>query len=1079
MVKLVCKAICMLLMLCCLLSPVTLVVAQEIADSPRVTITGKNIPLNNVFKSIARQTGYYFVFDNAIIDGKEKVTLYYKNAQWEEVLSHVLRNRNITWLKQGKRIYLQITETGKLTQTKEDTLRVTIRGRITDVNDQPVPGATIVIKGTSRGVTTGNNGEFELFEVARPALLRISSLGYAPVDTTLNGTHLHEIHLKEAVNTLDATVVIGYGSSSRRLLTGAVSRITGEQLAAQPVANALAALQGQVPGVQVTSTNGLPGAQIKLYIRGRNSIAAGNDPLFIVDGVPFDITPLNNSEDLFGAAGRISPFNSINPADIESIDILKDADATAIYGSRGANGVVLITTRKGKPGRGKLDMNVRTGIGTTAGNMSMLGIHDYLALRREAFANDGVQPTAAGAPDLLLWDTTQNINWFKELTGGTAAITNVQAGFSGGSNYNTFLVGSNFYREGTVMPTDLGYNREGVHISLQHHHPEQRLEVNLTASFVADRNKSIANDIFPFYNLPPNYPLYDSAGRLFWGSSFDNPVAYFRQQSNSNTRNMLSNVVLRYRLLPGLQLKTSLGLADIRMKQFFSFPQSSQHPNNAPTSFIRTAENKRRSFIVEPQADYVLRIAKGSLHTLMGGTWQQTSRNGTLATGQGYASESAMHDLNGADTVIYKPDNYTLYRYVSFFTRVTYDWQSKYLFNASYRRDGSSRFGPGRQFGDFGSVGLAWIFTEEPFMKKLSWLSYGKLRASGGITGNDQIADYQYMKNYGSNGNYEGNNTLRPLRIVNNRYSWEENRKMEAAIELGFLKDRLFFSAAKYCNRSSNQLVGYQLPAMTGFTSYQANLPAMVENTGWEFELNSRNFSKTDFTWTTSANISFFTNKLKKFHDLSVSSYANAYVLGQSLNIVRGYHFTGVDPQTGLAQFEDINHDGRLSSLNDFVTIANMDPKFYGGIQNDLQYKNFSLGFFWQFIKQQGVTVAVKPGDFANQLTESLQRWRKPGDVTDVPRATATAGSVAYDLNTTLLLSNAVYDDASYLRLKNMMLAYAMPASVLKKLHLQLCRVYLQGQNLLTITGYKGADPETQIVVPILRVITGGIQLTL
>ncbi|PWV51630.1 SusC/RagA family TonB-linked outer membrane protein [Chitinophaga sp. S165] len=1079
MVKHVCKAIKILLMLCCLLLPVTQIVAQATTDSSRITITGKNIPLNSVFKNIARQTGYYFVFDNAIIDGKEKVTLYYKNARWEDVLGHVLRNRNISWLKQGKRIFLQMAATTNLPEIKEDTLRVTVRGRITDVNNQPVPGATIVIRGTSRGVTTGNDGEFELFHVAAPAILRISSLGYAAVDTTLQGTRLHEIHLKEAVNTLDATVVIGYGSSSRRLLTGAVSRITAEELSAQPVANALSALQGQVPGVQVTGTNGLPGAEIKLYIRGRNSIAAGNDPLFIIDGVPFDITPLNNTEDLYGAAGRISPFNSINPADIESIDILKDADATAIYGSRGANGVVLITTRKGKPGRAKLDVNVRTGIGKTAGNVSMLGIKDYLAIRREGFANDGIAPTAAGAPDLLLWDTTQNINWFKKLTGGTAPVTNAQASFSGGNNYNTFLVGGSFYHEGTVLPADLGYNRGGVHVSLQHHHPEQRLEVNLTGSFVADKNKSIANDISLFNSLPPNYPLYDSVGRLFWGSSFDNPVAYFRRQSNSNTTNLLSNAVLRYRLLPGLQLKTSLGLADIRMKQFFSFPQSSQHPNNAPTSFIRTAENKRQSFIVEPQADYKLRIANGSLHALVGGTWQQTSRNGTLASGQGYVSETDMKDLNQADTIIRKPDNYSLYRYISFFTRVTYDWQSKYLVNVSYRRDGSSRFGPGRQFGDFGSVGLGWIFTQEPFMKKLSWLSHGKLRASGGITGNDQITDYQYMRNYGSNGNYQGSNTLSSLRIANNRYSWEENRKMEAAIELGFLQERLFFSAAKYCNRSSNQLVGYQLPGMTGFTSYQANLPALVENTGWEFEVQSNNFDKSDFTWTTRANISFFTNKLKKFHDLPVSSYANSYVLGQSLNIVRGYHFTGVDPQTGLAQFEDINHDGRLSSINDFVTVANMDPAYYGGIQNDLSYRNISLGFFWQFIKQRGVTVAIKPGDFANQLTESLERWRKPGDITDVPRATATAGNVAYDLNASLLLSNAVYDDASYLRLKNVMVAYTMPAPVLKKLHLQLCKIYLQGQNLLTMTGYKGADPETQIVIPSLRVITSGIQLTL
>jgi TonB-linked SusC/RagA family outer membrane protein len=1062
------------------LFPVTHLVARQITDSSRVTITGKNISLNSVFKTIARQTGYYFVFDNAIIDDNEKVTLYYKNASLEEVLGHVLKSRNISWVRHGRRIFLQLAAPDRPPQTEaEDTLRITIRGRITDANGQPIPGATIIVKGTSNGITTGNDGEFELFNVARPALMRISSLGFRPIDTLLQSVHLHEIRLTEAINTLDAAVVIGYGSSSRRLLTGSVSRITAEELSSQPVANTLAALQGQVPGVQVTSTNGLPGAEIKLYIRGRNSIAAGNDPLFIVDGVPFDITPLNNSEDLYGAAGRISPFNSINPADIESIDILKDADATAIYGSRGANGVVLITTKKGRPGRPELDLNVRTGAGMTTGDISMLHTGDYLRIRREAFANDGVQPTAADAPDLKLWDTTLNVNWLKKLIKGTAPVTNAQLRFSGGSNYTTFLAGANFYSEGTVLPAELGYRRGGFHISVQHHHPQQRLEANVTATFMADRNRSIANDLFPFYNLPPNYPLYDSSGYLYWGSSFDNPIAYLRQQANSKTNNLLTNAVLKYRLLPGLQLKTSIGLADIRMRQFFSFPQSSQHPNNAPTSFIRIAQNRRQSFIVEPQADYTLRIARGSLHALIGGTWQQTTRNGTLATGQGYTDETAMSDLKDADTIINKPETYALYRYISFFSRFTYDWQHKYLFNITYRRDGSSRFGPGRQFGDFGSVGLAWIFTEEPFMKRLDWLSHGKLRASGGITGNDQIPDYQYMRNYGSNGNYLGDNTLRPLRIANNEYSWEENRKMEAAVELGFLEDRLFFSIAKYCNRSSNQLVGYQLPGMTGFNSYQANLPAVVENTGWEFELQTSNIRKEDFTWTTSANISFFSNRLKKFQRLSVSSYANAYVLGQSLNIVRGYHFKGVDPQTGLAQFADINGDGRLSSINDFVTIANMDPTYYGGIQNDLRYKNFSLGFFWQFIKQVGLTAAVRPGDFTNQYSNSLQRWRKPGDVTSVPRATATAGNPAYDLNASLLLSDAVYEDASYLRLKNVMITYSMPAVVLKKFRLQLCRIYLQGQNLLTITGYRGADPETQIVTPSLTVITSGIQLTL
>jgi hypothetical protein len=335
------------------------------------------------------------------------------------------------------------------------------------------------------------------------------------------------------------------------------------------------------------------------------------------------------------------------------------------------------------------------------------------------------------------------------------------------------------------------------------------------------------------------------------------------------------------------------------------------------------------------------------------------------------------------------------------------------------------------------------------------------------------------MSNYGPGENYQGNNTVRPLRIANSNYSWEENRKTEGAMDLGFLQERIFFSVAKYWNRSNNQLVGYQLPGITGFTSYQTNLPAQVVNTGWEFELRTTNVYKADFSWTTAANISFSRNRLTSFRDLAASSYANAYLIGQSLNIARGYHFTGVDSKTGLAQFEDINGDGVLSNISDFTTIANLDPKYYGGIQNDLKYRDISLGFFWQFVKQEGYTVVNKPGDFSNQSTESLQRWRKPGDRTAIPRAATTPGNAAYDLNANLALSNAAYADASYLRLRNVVLAYNLSPAVLKKLRLQLCRIYLQGQNLFTITGYKGADPETQFAMPPLKVLTSGIQLTL
>jgi hypothetical protein len=518
-----------------------------------------------------------------------------------------------------------------------------------------------------------------------------------------------------------------------------------------------------------------------------------------------------------------------------------------------------------------------------------------------------------------------------------------------------------------------------------------------------------------------------------------------------------------------------MGFADIRMQQVLIFPQSTQSQQNASAGFTRFAENERKSYIIEPQVDY----NRGGLHILAGGTWQQRNSSSAYAEGKGYQDESRMAKLTDADTVIRKPDGHMQYRYISFFTRLTYDWQGKYIVNASYRRDGSSRFGSGKQFGNFGALGVAWIFTAESFMKQQSLLSFGKLRMSLGITGNDQIADYQYLSNYGISGNYQGNNTLSPLRIANNKYSWEENRKSEAAIELGFLKDRIFFSAARYYNRGTNQLVGSQLPGMSGFTSYQANLPAIVENKGWEFELTTSNIDHHHFKWSSSWNLSFFHNKLKTFDRLSSSAYAGSYVLGQPLNIVRGYHFTGIDPQTGIAQFEDINKDGHLSGMEDFITISKRDPDFYGGITNDFTYAGLNLSCFWQFVKQQGEIVVNTPGSLKNETSRGLLRWRNPGDITAVPRATTTPGNPANDINAGLPLSSAGYGDASYLRLRNLSLSYNLPAPWLKRLQISLCKLYLQTQNLITFTAYHGADPETQNALPPLKIITTGIQLTL
>ncbi|WPV64118.1 SusC/RagA family TonB-linked outer membrane protein [Chitinophaga sp. LS1] len=1081
MAKHVCSAIGTLCVLYLFLLP-SAVLAQPADHSVKVTVVGKHFPLSAIFKSISKQTGYYFVYDNAILDESEKVTVHFRKVPWEQVLQVVLQSRNVSWTLLNNRIFLQKTADVSIVPIPvpaKDSLPYVVKGYIRTEGEQPVPGVTVLLKGTSRGITTGNDGAFELSHLPRNAVLHISSLGFAPLDTVLTPFRTHVIHLSEAVNSLDAAVIIGYGASSRRLLTGNVNRVSAQQIATQPVVNPLTALQGQIPGLLVMNANGLPGAEIKVYIRGRNSIAAGNNPLFIIDGVPFDITPLNDLDELQGAIKYISPFNSINPADIESVDILKDADATAIYGSRGANGVVLVTTKKGKTGKPLFDLNISQGAGRTAGSLSMLNTTQYLSLRREAYRNDGVTPTVAEAPDLLLWDTTRNMNWPKYLTGGTAPVTNVQLSYSGGSERTTFRLAGNYYRQGSVLPAALTYARGGGHFSIQHHDVSERFEINSTTLFTTDNNQSISNDLFSLVNLPPDYPMYDRNGKFFWGSYLDNPAAYLIQHANSQTSNLLSNAVLRYRLLPGLYLKASGGYARIDMQQTFSFPQSSQHPENAVTSFTRVADNRRAGYIIEPQADYTLRIAKGSLHALIGGTFQRTLSNGQFAEGRGYADENQLGSLKGADTIIRKADTHGEYRYISFFTRWNYNWQDKYLLNVSYRRDGSSRFGPGRQFGDFGAIGAAWIFSEEQWMQGLTWLSFGKLRLSGGITGNDQIPDYQYKSNYGVNGNYQNSSTLSPLRIANDDYSWEENRKLEAALELGFLHDRLFFAIARYDNWSSNQLVGYQLPGISGFSSYQANLPAIVRNRGWEIELTATIIRNKQFGWKSTLNATFFGNKLQSFQGLAASSYANTFVIGQSLNIVRGYHFQGVNPETGVAKFEDVNKDGMLSSANDFVTISNKDPRYYAGITNDLTYRQFSLSCFLQYVRQQGKTFVNAPGGQGNETIAALSRWQHYGDQTNVQRASATPGNEAYDLSANLTLSNAAYMDASYLRLRNISVSYELPVTWTKRAHLRKCRVYAEGQDLFTITPYSGANPETQLALPPMKIITGGVQLTL
>eukprot|EP01096_Ripella_sp_DP13-Kostka_P009087 TRINITY_DN3439_c0_g1_i3.p4 TRINITY_DN3439_c0_g1~~TRINITY_DN3439_c0_g1_i3.p4 ORF type:complete len:424 (+),score=-52.08 TRINITY_DN3439_c0_g1_i3:2171-3442(+) len=413
-----------------------------------------------------------------------------------------------------------------------------------------------------------------------------------------------------------------------------------------------------------------------------------------------------------------------------------------------------------------------------------------------------------------------------------------------------------------------------------------------------------------------------------------------------------------------------------------------------------------------------------------------------------------------------------------FFARANYNWREKYILNLTGRRDGSSRFGPGDQFATFGAVGAAWLFSKENVFKNSTFLSFGKLRASYGITGNDQIGDYQYLDTYASTGiNYGGTVGLQPTRLFNPKFGWETNRKFEVALETGFLNDRLFLTAACYNNQSSNQLTGIPLPGTTGFSALQANLDATVQNRGIELTLRTVNFQRKDFNWSTNINLTLAQNKLLKFPDLESSTYANQYIIGHSLNIQKVYHFTGVDKQTGIYTYEDVNGDGQLSGREDKKTIKDFSPQYYGGLQNTLRYKRLQLDFLFQFVKQINYNESIYfgvPGSSANQPKAALNHWQQVGDSTPYPIYTDGTNSTAVDAYYKYFESDGVISDASFVRLKNISLSYELP---LKELQ---CKVFFEGQNVLTFTKYDGADPEFKSsgYLPPLQVLSAGIQFS-
>ncbi len=949
--------------------------------------------------------------------------------------------------------------------------QITLKGNVLSaVNGEPLEGATVRTEITS--IKTDQKGNFTVITKKNKGTFTATYLGYQTkeIQYDISTSQYYTVKLDPQQNTLDETVVIAYGQTTKRFNTGSVGRITAAEISRQPVANPIAALQGRIPGVEITQQSGRTGSNFNVLIRGRSSIDNGNEPLYIVDGVPW----LSNSiGQITVTGGSSSPFNNLNPNDIESIEVLKDADATAIYGSRGANGVILITTKKGSVGKTEVDVNVYNGFNKVANIVPLMNTEEYLNMRREALKNDNITPTVTNAPDLLQYDQNTFTDWTDLLIGSSSNVTNGQITLSGGTGETNFRLSGGFRSEGNVYPGEELNRRYSGQLNLNHSTNDKKFLAVMSVGYSNDNNNILPFDLTSGIYSTPNLKPFEDDGTMLYGNS---PFSMTLHHYNQLQTNLITNINLSYSLFKSVTLRLNNGYTKTDNDQIEVTPLAAFGNNSTRTSGeSRFSNSAFSSWILEPQLSYRKTFSDHAFDILFGGTWQQESLKGTRINATDYSSEELLYTTTGAASIT-ASEQYSLYKYQAVFGRINYQFKNRYLINLTGRRDGSSRFGPGKQFANFGALGIAWIFSDEHFIKnKLPKMSFGKVRASFGTTGNDKIGDYQFLDTYGGVAYpYDGVSGLKPQRLYNPDYGWESNRKLEFSADLGFFDNKILFSAGWFRNRSGNQLLQYSLPTQTGFTGVTRNLPALVENRGWEIELNTINLANTAIKWNTAFNITIAGNKLLDFPNLEKSSYASQYSIGESLNIMKVYPYLGVDPMTGLWSV-DLNA-GRS-------VVKDLSTKFYGGLNNQWQYGRFQLDVFIQFVKKNArnylsslpATAGIQGANMP-KLFES--RWQNPGDITDVQRFGTVAPATT--ARTNFLISEGAFADASFLRLKNISLSYSLPASVTNRVKMKLVRFYLQGQNLLTITGYKGNDPEVtnMTVLPPLRTVTLGTQIT-
>lgn len=951
--------------------------------------------------------------------------------------------------------------------------QLTVSGTVTSQDDgSPLPGVNILVKGKATGTITDLDGNYSLSVPSQDDILVFSLVGFVTEEIPVAGQNVINLNLVYDIFQLEELVVVGYGSQKKKDISGAVSTINTGQIENAPTYSFDGALQGLSSGVNISTPSATPGAAISVNIRGTTSISASSQPLYIIDGIP--VVTGNNSA-LNSNIQPTNPLADINPADIESITVLKDASAVAIYGSRGANGVILINTKRGESGKSQINANYYFGISEIANTPEMMTSRQWIEFLNVAAENDGLGENywnnIIGDPN-----TVPNYNVYDEIF-RTAATHNLDLSAGGGSEKTRFYMSGNYFNQEGVQ-LGQAFERFSGRLNIDHQ-MNDKFSVGGTFYYGLGRHQRTINEndeygvIVNAQAWDPTAPLYNPDGSYtnpfdyygWW--ALENPVIIAKEYVNESLSNRMQALgFVSWEIIEGLTFKTSLAIDYNSLTEEAFIPAGYNQTRDGLGTFATFEEY---NVINENTLNWSKLVNKHDINILGGFTWQTNNVLFSEINGQGFTVNDN-YKLANAATITGAESSGSSFGLVSYILRFNYGYDNRYLLSLTGRTDGSSRFGENQRFGSFPSASAAWNAHNESWLSDVSWLNQLKFRGSYGIIGNQEIGNETWTGKWSLRSPYNGQSGIRPQSLANPDLTWEETKQLNVGLDLTILENRISITGDYFDKQTDRLLLDTNIPGNSGFKTVTANA-GTIQNTGFELTLNTVNIKKDDFRWTSSINYTKIRNEVVHVvNDGEILSRNFILKEGEPLSSFYLIRFLGVDPTIGDAKFQDLNSDGIIDQ-DDRQIVGSGLPTYFGGFNNEFTYKGFSLSFMFYFsggnkIYNQSRYAYENYGAFApnvsipygNYNTRSLNYWKQPGDITDIPRPShARLGEEGAQ---STRFSTQYMEDGDFLRLRNVRLSYAFERPVLEKLKLRSMVIYATGQNLYTWTNYLGFDPE-------------------